>query len=207
MTRALCISAYTALVRAAWVPPCSVRWVLGLDGVVSLYILNAPVHGTSSGTAGRADYRLSASSRVRCSHCGTRESRPSTGAREISRAAGAYGLPVICPCNYKGVITAVITCNYSPWISVTCNPESEPLSRPAKPPAPHSVNCEFISLPVCVCVCHAPNLGAVPSQQASSHLKGGFPRHRTAALFREAWDVTRPRRVEKHVHRGQCPRD
>ena len=43
-----------------------------------------------------------------------------------------------------------------------------------------------------VCVCHAPNLGAVPSQRALSHFKGGFPRHRTAALFREAWDVTAP---------------
>eukprot|EP00966_Prymnesium_polylepis_P197468 4576059-Prymnesium_polylepis.1 len=48
------------------------------------------------------------------------------------------------------------------------------------------------------CVCPAPNLGAVPRQRAFSHLKGGFPRHRAAALFREAWDVTRPRRVEKH---------
>ena len=25
-----------------------------------------------------------------------------------------YGLQVICPCNYTSVITAVITCNYSP---------------------------------------------------------------------------------------------
>eukprot|EP00966_Prymnesium_polylepis_P277449 6410638-Prymnesium_polylepis.1 len=46
--------------------------------------------------------------------------------------------------------------------------------------------------PACraACVCHAPNLGAVPSQRAFSHLKGGFPRHRAAALFREAWDVS-----------------
>ena len=58
----------------------------------------------------------------------------------------------------------------------------------------------------CVCVCHAPNLGAVPHQRGDSHLEGGYPGHRAAALFREAWDVTRPRRVEKRGHRGPCPR-
>eukprot|EP00966_Prymnesium_polylepis_P327440 7383323-Prymnesium_polylepis.1 len=42
------------------------------------------------------------------------------------------------------------------------------------------------------CVCHAPNLGAVSSQLAFSHLKGGFPRHRAAALFNKGRiDVTR----------------
>ena len=30
-----------------------------------------------------------------------------------------YGLPVICPCNYRPVITGVITCNYSPPFPVT----------------------------------------------------------------------------------------
>ena len=41
-------------------------------------------------------------------------------------------------------------------------------------------------------VCHAPNLGgAVPSQRASSHLKGGFPAYRAAALFREALGLGR----------------
>ena len=32
-----------------------------------------------------------------------------------------YGLPVIGSCNYRAVITAVITGNYSPPFSVTCN--------------------------------------------------------------------------------------
>ena len=39
-----------------------------------------------------------------------------------------YGLPVIGPCNYRPVITAVITCNYSLGFSVTCNLEIEPRS-------------------------------------------------------------------------------
>ena len=34
---------------------------------------------------------------------------------------GTYGLPVIGSCNYRAVITAVITGNYSPPFSVTCN--------------------------------------------------------------------------------------
>eukprot|EP00966_Prymnesium_polylepis_P201502 4668711-Prymnesium_polylepis.2 len=33
-----------------------------------------------------------------------------------------------------------------------------------------------------VCACHAPNLGAVPSQRAFSPLKGGFPRLRRRSL-------------------------
>ena len=32
-----------------------------------------------------------------------------------------YGLPVISSCNYRAVITAVITGNYSSPFSVTCN--------------------------------------------------------------------------------------
>ena len=41
----------------------------------------------------------------------------------ISRPAfsSQYGLPVICPCNYRPVITGVITCNYSPPFPVTSN--------------------------------------------------------------------------------------
>ena len=38
---------------------------------------------------------------------------------------GPYGIPVIAPCNYTPVITAVITCNYSSPFSVTCNPSTE----------------------------------------------------------------------------------
>ena len=34
---------------------------------------------------------------------------------------GNYGLPVIFPCNYRPVITGVITCNYSPPFPVTSN--------------------------------------------------------------------------------------
>ena len=48
-------------------------------------------------------------------------------------------------------------------------------------------------------------LGAVPGQRGDSHLEGGYPGHRAAALFREAWDVTRPRRVEKREHQGPRP--
>ena len=36
-------------------------------------------------------------------------------------ASCRYGLPVICPCNYRPVITGVITCNYSPPFPVTSN--------------------------------------------------------------------------------------
>jgi hypothetical protein len=36
------------------------------------------------------------------------------------------------PCNYTRCNYSVITCNYNPWISVTCNPPSEPLSRPCE---------------------------------------------------------------------------
>ena len=44
-----------------------------------------------------------------------------------------YGLPVIGSCNYRAVITAVITCNYSPPFPVTCNLQLQSGGRPFPP--------------------------------------------------------------------------